>query len=114
MGPLMKKDAAQDKLGDDAGSDGKESSLIALENAERKVADQENDGNENRWYKSIIETEPPIPRRRLGERHRLHDSRLAHLDSSTLCSLPGTRSTMVWILPRGQRISAFWICALLP
>ena len=53
MRPLVQKDAAQHHLDGDGGSDRQQSLRVAFENAEREIADEQNQRDEDRRQKGI-------------------------------------------------------------
>ena len=61
MRPLVQKDAAQHHLDRNAGGDGEQRLRVAFEDAERKIADEQNQRDENRRQEGIDATRIAVP-----------------------------------------------------
>ena len=66
MHPLVKEDAAQHQFGRDAYDDRQQGLLIAFENAERQMSDQQDAGDEDGSDVTVVEADQLLPPDRRG------------------------------------------------
>src|SRR5579863_353523 len=106
VGPLMEKQTAEGQFANHGRENGQTGLLITLENAEGKMADQQNERNERRRDIRIHAAGSRSPSLKQGlvrgsRRLRLH-RRLAHFGSSIVYNLSGAGEARVCTLPEGQ------------